>query len=264
MNWKMLKWFKRKNEYGWFGNYSSWSEAAKATDGYAKDSILEKTKQSLLKIKNGEAVYERDSVLFEKKEYPFPLITYLLSNALSKNRAISILDFGGSLGSTYFQSKEFLTSKVCSSYNIVEQAHYVTVGKQSFEDNQLFFFNSIDECLQQKTIDVLILSSVVQFLPDPFLFIDQLMKYGFEEIIIDRTFFVNNDYHRLTIENVWPTVYEASYPAWFFNEPKFLEHFTDYYEVCGEFPSYVKEEIITEIDHKPIGYTKGFFLKKKL
>ena len=41
-------------------------------------NIFEKTKQSLLKVKNGEAVYERDSVLFDKKEYPYAIISSLL------------------------------------------------------------------------------------------------------------------------------------------------------------------------------------------
>lgn len=261
MSW-FLKRKQKKHAYGWFGNYASWEQAAASSDGYDKLSILTKTKEALLKIKTGEAVYERDSVLFDKKIYPFPLITYLLSDALQKGQALNVLDFGGSLGSTYFQVKDFLTAKLCSSWNVVEQPHYVECGKQNFEDDKLKFFYTIQDCLKQTPVDVLILSSVLPFLPNPHQFLNELVTYGFEKIIIDRTFFINSSNDRLTIQHVWPSVYEASYPAWFLNEAKLLSHFKDNYYVKGEFSSYVSEEAILTIDHMPIGYTKGFCLSK--
>lgn len=51
------------------GYYNSWIEAVAASTGYDTDLILEKTKAALLKVKNGEAIYERDSVLFNEIQY---------------------------------------------------------------------------------------------------------------------------------------------------------------------------------------------------
>lgn len=257
--------FKNKNkkpDYGWFGNYNSWEEASAVTQGYDQANILEITKEALLKVKNGEAVYERDSVLFDKKEYPFPLISFLLHTALSNKSPLHILDFGGSLGSTYFQVKEFLTPGVCSSWNIVEQAHYNDCGKQFFEDDVLHFFHSIEECQSHYPINLVILSSVVQYLPDPHIFLKKLASYGFKAILFDRTAFVRDTKDRITIQKVWPNIYEASYPAWFFSESVFLSHFEENYEVKGEFGTYVEGMAIMEIDHQPVGYEKGFFLLK--
>src|SRR3972149_4197055 len=47
------------------GKYATWEEAKQVSTGYDSDLILEKVRSSSLKIKNGEAVYERDSVLFD-------------------------------------------------------------------------------------------------------------------------------------------------------------------------------------------------------
>jgi putative methyltransferase (TIGR04325 family) len=253
----------KKPDYGWFGNYESWQAASAVTQGYDQANILEITKNALLKVKNGEAVYERDSVLFDKKEYPFPLISFLLHTALQKNAPLHVLDFGGSLGSTYFQVKEFLTQGVCASWNIVEQPHYNDCGREFFEDDVLHFFHSIEECQASYPIDLILLSSVVQYLPDPHVFLQKLSSYGFQTIIFDRTAFVKDTKDRITVQNVWPNIYEASYPAWFFNESGFLRHFEKGYHLRGEFSTYVEGEAIMEIDHKPIGYDKGFFLVKK-
>ncbi|WP_374166308.1 methyltransferase, TIGR04325 family [Arcticibacter sp. MXS-1] len=257
------KFGKRKEEYGWFGNYSSWEDASSVAEGYDKSNILEKTKDSLLAVRDGKAVYERDSVLFEKKEYPFPLISFLLHSAFKNASPLNILDFGGSLGSTYFQVKEFLGPEVCASWNVVEQAHYVECGKQIFEDGLLHFFYSIDECEKTCKIDLVLLSSVVQYLPDPHEFLDQIASAGYPYIIIDRTAFINAGSDRLTVQKVWPEVYEASYPSWFFNERTFLSHFEPRYEIMADFSTYVPGESVIKVDHVPIGYDKGFYMVRR-
>ena len=55
--------------YGWHGNYMSWEEAERKCSGYGTEDIHQKVKDALLQVKNGTAVYERDSVLFDKIEY---------------------------------------------------------------------------------------------------------------------------------------------------------------------------------------------------
>ncbi|TDQ09251.1 TIGR04325 family methyltransferase [Pedobacter metabolipauper] len=252
---------KRKREqYGWFGDYPSWSKVTSAAGGYDSDIILQKTKDSLLKVKAGEAVYERDSVIFNEKEYPYSLLAYLMLSVTIKKRPLHILDFGGSLGSTYYQIKDFLTSDKCASWNVVEQEHYVACGKANFEDDTLKFYNSIDECYADKDIDFVLLSSSVQYLPEPHVFLKKLATYNFDFLLFDRTAFSYTSDDRLTLQIVPPEIYPASYPAWFFHEEFFLSHFSDQYKVVAEFPSYVNGEAVMYIDAKPAGANKGFYL----
>lgn len=260
--WKRLIWGKQQ-KYGWSGNYQSWADILKKADGYDSDVILEKTKNALLKVKSGEAVYERDSVLFDKREIPFPLLAFLLQSVVSKQRPLHILDFGGSLGSTYYQIRDFLTPEVCLTWNVIEQEHYVSCGKTNFQDHQLKFYDTIGACLQNQQIDFVLLSSSVQYLEQPHDFLKALAKYNFEFILFDRTAFHYETGDRLTLQIVPPEIYPASYPSWFFNQEDFLEHFSDDYDVIADFTSYVGGEPILYIDGLPDGYSKGFYLKTK-
>lgn len=92
--WKILKKLNKSEEYGFFGDYSSWEEAMKNSDGYNADLILNKVKESMLKVKNGDAVYARDSFILDKKEYCFPILAILLKIAYKNNNSLNLLDFG--------------------------------------------------------------------------------------------------------------------------------------------------------------------------
>src|SRR3954454_17330299 len=73
-----LTWLKKTGRYGWSGDYKKWEDAKQLTHSYDDSIILDKVKQALLKVKSGEAVYERDSVLFDKIQYSWPLLSVLL------------------------------------------------------------------------------------------------------------------------------------------------------------------------------------------
>jgi putative methyltransferase (TIGR04325 family) len=262
-----MSFFKRKkdkkNQYGWFGNYSSWDALTSLSGGYEASTILDITKEALLKIKNGEAVYERDSVLFDQKIYPYSVISALLYTALECDKTLNVIDFGGSLGSTYYQVRDLIPPSVAMHWSVVEQENYVRCGQQLFADEILKFHFTIRESLAAKKADVLLLSSVIQYLEKPYDFLLEVMNYGFKYILIDRTAFIkNNQPDRLTLQIVSPEIYEARYPAWFLNEQKFLGYFKDY-EMKAEFTSYVEGEQEMEIDHIKAGYDKGFFFVKK-
>jgi len=256
---------KIENQYGWFGNFDSWDEVKRIAPGYDADNILKKTKESLLKVKNGEAVYERDSVLFDKKEYPYAIISALLYVAARNNNKLNVIDFGGSLGSTWFQIRDFVPPEIELSWSIVEQEAYVNAGKEHFADDILDFYFSIDQCIAaKKTIHVILLSSVVQYLEKPHEFLDQLTSYNVNYLLFDRTAFITgDDTDRLTLQVVPPEIYEAKYPAWFFNESGFLAHF-DSYKLKADFQSFVEGERHMSINQEMIAYDKGFFFERKV
>lgn len=254
---------KKKNPYGWFGDYESWEALTSVSGGYEAGTILDVTKTSLLKIKNGEAVYERDSVLFDKKQYPHSIISALLYAAIECGNQLNVLDFGGSLGSTYYQVKDLVPASVKTQWSVVEQENYVKCGQELFEDESLRFHFNIKESMSCQKADILLLSSVVQYLEKPHDFLREIMDYDFKYIIVDRTSFIHGDRpDRLTLQIVPPQIYEARYPSWFLNEKQFLQHF-QHYEIRMEFASFVEGEQEIEIDHVKMGYDKGFFLIKK-
>lgn len=210
----------RQPRYGWFGDYGSWPEAQAASGGYDQAIILERVKAAMLKVKRGEAAYERDSVVFERVEYSWPVLASLMWIAAQHEGRLSVLDFGGSLGSTYFQNRAFLTCLRQVRWSIVEQAHFVACGKEHFQDEVLHFYESLADCRQSESPDVVFLGSVLQYLEKPYEVLSALVDLALGALMIDRTPFSRTDRERLTIQRVPPSIYPASYPCWLLNEQR--------------------------------------------
>ena len=220
--------FVALKKWGWYGDFKSWEEATQKSVGYNADNILEKVKESLLKVKNGEAVYERDSVLFDEIEYSWEVLSGLMWIAAQNKGELSIIDFGGSLGSTYYQNKSFLDKLQSVWWNIVEQPNFVEEGKRSFEDDNLKFHFSVDDCIKNSEnhrIQCILFSSVLQYLEKPFSILEDIVQKQIEYIIIDRTGFTLNNSVRLTVQKVPAKIYNAIYPCWFFSEKEFISFF---------------------------------------
>lgn len=228
---------KKKKFYYLSGDYQSWDEAVAASTGYDAELILEKTKQALLQVKNGQAVYERDSVLFDEVQYSWPLLAGLMWVAAQSGGDLNVLDFGGSLGSTYFQNRTFLRGLSWVRWNIVEQPRHVEIGRQWFEDNTLRFYRNIEECLAETKPNVVILSSILQYLETPYYFLRKLMELPCNDFLIDRTPFWDGPTDRLCVQHVQPDVYPASYPSWILARGRFLEVVSRNLDLVVEFPN---------------------------
>ncbi len=226
--------FKR---YGFFGNYNSWRDAEKECKGYDNEVILDAVRSSCLKVKNGQAIYERDSVLFDKIEYSWAVLAglmYSCAKLSERDDTLRVCDFGGSLGSSYFQNIKFLSKIQKLSWSIIEQEKFVDIGRAEFEDERLKFFYNIDTCVQKQKPNVLLCSSTLQYIEKPYDLLDSILKYNFDFIIIDRTPFAKKDIIKKQI--VPPCIYEADYPCRFLGKDKFLQYVKDKsYRVLEEF-----------------------------
>ena len=243
-----------KNIYGFFGDFNNWQDVEILSSGYNNDNILQKTLEATLKVKNKEAVFERDSYIFDKIQYSYPLLTALYKVAVENNNKLNIVDFGGALGSHYFQNKDFLKPINIETWTVVEQEKYIKLGNEQIADGVLNFSYSIDEV---DSNDVLLLSSVLQYLEKPYEWIDKFIAKNYQYIIIDRTAFSLEGRNRLTLQVVPKEIYEASYPAWFLNEAEFLAKFQDKYDILLDFQNNI--DVVNEI---PSVY-KGFLFKRK-
>jgi putative methyltransferase (TIGR04325 family) len=219
------------------GNYRTWEEALHASTGYDSDLILNKVMAALLKVKNGVAAYERDSVLFDSVQYSWPLLAGLLWVASRNNNRLNLIDFGGSLGSSYFQNKKFLTHLHELKWNIIEQNKFVECGKRYFEDEHLKFYYKLDDCFKEQPADAILLSSVIQYLEKPYDLLKDIIRKRFKYLLFDRTPFLRKGEDRITVQKVPAEIYPASYPSWFFDPNKFLEFFSASHELIADFES---------------------------
>jgi len=218
---RLVRKIRGKNVLLFEGNYPSWQAAYEASSGYDTAEVFRRVGESALKVKNGLAVFERDSVCFERQEYRWPVIACLLASAAEHGGRLNVLDFGGSLGSFYFQHKKLFGKLATVNWAVVEQRQFVEFGRDQIQERDLNFYESIDSCFEKQKVDIVLLSSVLQYLESPYEILKALVATGARHLLLDRTSFINEASDKLMIQHVPETIYKASYPAWFFSQEKF-------------------------------------------
>jgi putative methyltransferase (TIGR04325 family) len=215
----------------WTGDYPTWEAAQKHCKGYDAAPILAQCRAALLKIQAGEARYERDSLLFSEPNYSWALLTTILKTAINNDFKVHILDFGGALGSVYYQNKPFLDTIDFKelSWNVVEQPNFVACGKADAETDTLKFYDTIEAATQQNPPNIILASGVVSHIEAPYFWIDKFKALNPTAIILDRVPFLPINREMITVQNVFPSIYEGSYPCRFFNEKIFIAALKPYH-----------------------------------
>lgn len=240
------------------GNYESWAEAQAKACGYEAPHIFEKTRESMRKIVSGEAVFERDSFLMDVPEYPFSTISGLLLAATQSNGKFNVLDFGGSLGSTYFACRPWLDRIEHLHWSVVEQAHYVECGRQEFTTARLSFYSEITEAVACHPPDIILLSGSLHFLPNAFDALEKICLIEAPYLLLERTPFCEGTKHGITVQHVPPDIYPASYPCWLFNEARLLEQMNSTHKRVCDYPAL---DVIPW--DRGNNYFKGMLFRKK-
>jgi putative methyltransferase (TIGR04325 family) len=187
-----------------------------------------------LQVCSGAAAFERDGVAFPTPEHRWPLLASLLHVAVGCKGRLRVMDFGGALGGLYFQCRPFLAGVEALSWHVVEQAHFVDVGRREFETVELTFDKSLPECRARIAWDVTVLSAVLPYMEDPYSLLEENLAYRPRFLLIDRTGFTREDRDRLTVQRVPRSICESSYPCWFLSLRRFREHVSERYEIVGE------------------------------
>lgn len=225
--------YARGNGIRFEDEFASWEEASSHCAGYDAEEILTKVLAATLKVKRGEAAFERDSVVFDEVEYVWPILAGLMWAAARNGGRLNVLDFGGALGSSYFQNRKLLQALPEVRWNIVEQLHYVDAGRKHVQDEQLRFYKTIAECIAENQPNVILLSSVLQYLESPDAVIGELNRLGATCLIIDRTPFSLRGGDILAIQNVPGSIYEASYPMWIFSQSRIEQKLADHWNMVA-------------------------------
>lgn len=251
----------RTEFYGFYGDFKSWENAqSNVGAGYEEKEIFCKVKSATEKVRGGEALYERDSVLFYKENYNFQLLTGLFY-ILSKDGFLSVADFGGALGSTYFQNiKLFKNSKV--QWHVIEQEDFVTYGKNNIPE--INFEYSIEECVKKHKINCLLISGVIQYLNNPYDFLDRFLQQNIPYILIDRTP-IENIQDKIMVQKVPPDIYKAQYPVWILSKNRIDSYIETKYEFLYRWDNNEKIPIKKQNIFNKTNYTtyRGFLCQLK-
>ena len=191
-----------------------WSQAEARSSGYDSGLILGRVVGATQKVLSEEAIFERDGVNFSSPEYRWPVLSGLLGVAAREN-GLRVLDFGGSLGSVFWQHRKFFTD-INVTWSVVEQPSFVAAG-QSLDQDSVSFFDSIDSCIQNFSPNVILLSSVLQYLPEPDRVLAELLDTSANTLIIDRTPMSEAESNVACLQIVPAHIYSGNYPAWVFS-----------------------------------------------
>lgn len=246
-----------KRENALIGGFASWKEAEAKAEGYDKKSIFEKAKKAALAVKNGQALFERDTVLFFEPSYSHPISVGFLMAAAKAEGGLKILDFGGALGSTYFNFRPLLAGMEGLQWGVIEQEHFVKFGQEKLVDKRLSFYTT--PSAYRSTIgapDLALFSASIQYLENYVQIISEVISLSPKMVVLDRVPILRDRgaQKKVLVQKVSEPIYEASYPCWAFNRDEFLGHFRDY--------RLVLEAVCEDVVDKEVEYL-SFVLERK-
>ena len=213
----MFKKQKRKRKIGYSGNFSSWQRAEDESSGYDSKPILEKVLIATRSVIAGNAAYEQDSITFPVPSCPSYLLAALAISNNVNNERIDILDWGGSLGSLYFRSRPYWPIDAKNRWHVVEQNHFVEIGRKEINQPHLAFHEEVPKC----NFTLAILSSVLQYISAPHEVLQNILSFNPAVVLIARTAFMQRaGLERISVQEVFQPIYEASYPCRFSDEAK--------------------------------------------
>jgi putative methyltransferase (TIGR04325 family) len=244
---------------GYFsGPYATWEQALICANGYQDGNILEKVKQSTIQTCNDNTLFSRDALIDKKVQYSYPLLAAILNVLIENKGRLSVLDFGGALGATYFAFKHYCQSEVSLQWMIVEQPSYVQCANEILQYADLSFFTQIEDI--QHRPDIIILSATLQYLSEPYRLLQKLIDVNAKYLLIDRTWFNQSDVDKMiVVEHVPEHIYKSSYPSWLFNYDELLTYCSSTFDIICEFDA-------IEGHFSKSGFniaSKGVFLRRK-
>lgn len=211
--------------YGYFGNYASWEEAERESDSYDSQAIFKKVLDASRMVRDGKAIFERDGVAFSEP-FNWDALPYF-EQAHEPGKIMRVLDFGGALGTHYFPVAASLPG-ILFDWTIIEQAPFVEIGNSEFATENLHFSTDLTAILDSEPFDFVLLGCVLPYLPKPYEVLREIMNKRPKYLLIDKHPTIRRNEDRLTVQKIPPSIYRASYPAWFFSETKFTAFMKDY------------------------------------
>lgn len=230
--------------------FNTWDDALSQCEGYDSAKITDTLIAASREVRDGKAAFERDGVVFDAIQHSWQLLTAILGTP-RKGDVLRVLDWGGSLGSTYRQNKEILEAAgINLSWVIVEQAHVVEIGKAEFQTDKLNFAPDLNR-FQAGEFDLVILASSICYVREPEVILQKIRSLKPSGIAFDRTPITKGGTGQIGVQKVSGSIYKSSYPIRSF-APAELEGFlgSEYKKVS---------EWICELQPDPKTISKGFF-----
>jgi len=165
------------------GPYPSYAAAMAEATGYGSPLVPQQVEEATRAVLEGRAAYERDGTAFASRP-SLPIHAVLASQLVP---GCTVGDFGGGLGGLFINAPELFP--VDARQLVIEQASMVDAGRRLAAEHGLAieFLDGAD-LAAVPPLDVLVLSGVLQYLPDPWPLLEALLRQARPAaVILDRT-----------------------------------------------------------------------------
>ena len=115
----------------------------------------------------------------------------------------------------------------------------IALAKKEISDSVLKFYIDLNECYLERKPNCLFLSSVIQYLEDPYQWLETFVNLEIDFILLDRMPFSKTQKEFIQIQEVPSSIYKASYPLHILSEEKIINLIIGHYKQVEEFFSTV-------------------------
>jgi putative methyltransferase (TIGR04325 family) len=242
------RWWRRCFGWRWFeGDYAAWAEARAAARGYDDAALLTRALAATRAVRAGAAAWERDGTTFAEPAVHAPLLAALRAMAAAEGGRLSVVDFGGALGSTWWQHRGAL-SDIAVRWCVVEQPHFVAAGRAEFLGGIPCFEPTLEAACAPAAPSVILFSGVLPYLEQPHAVLAEAAATGVTHLVIDRTPFWGGGRDWLTVQRTPPELGGGSYPAWIFDPTSLLAPTVRDYDRVQEWPGF--DDLDARVSHR--------------
>ena len=204
------------------GPFASWALAVAQSQTWDAPEITELFLRSALAAKEGKIACEHDGLPYKDPSYSYTMLAFLLL-ATARDGGLNIIDFGGGLGSGYFQNARLL--RLMSSpvrWNIVERPIFVKLGIEHFQNDALRFHSSLGEAIARSKSNSLIFSGSLQYVEEPFALIDEAAQSAITILAFDNTLTWGKPDDGIFLQRPPKTHYRATFACRCFSKHRFI------------------------------------------
>jgi putative methyltransferase (TIGR04325 family) len=200
-----------------FVEVSSWAKAQHAVAGYeseiAIESIIDSIQQSHAAASGSKSLTSRDLQIISS-------FAIAISAAVVQSANVRVIDVGGAGGDYFFMFANAMPA-VTFDWVVVETPALATaITKTNLgEGRNIRWVSSLDEA--GKDFDVALLSSVLQYVDDPYGLLNEVTNRC-KVMVINRIPLTSSGTDQATVQHVRTHGRRGAYPAWFFSNNVFL------------------------------------------
>jgi putative methyltransferase (TIGR04325 family) len=136
---------------------------------------------------------------------------------------LRVLDFGGSLGWSYYRVRNVLPDSQALAWDVVETPAMVEAAREECAEADLHFFTDLAQ-VQGRTYDVVLASGSLQYIDSPSSCFDRLCAVAAPFMILDLLPFSDAERDRLAVQSP-PGEDRFLYPAWVFSHSLWTARF---------------------------------------